>query len=197
MTIYITSDWHFGHKNICGEEGFCKTRRHFKTPEEMNQAIIDAHNSVVTDEDTVYHLGDLSMNMKKKELFHDFLTKLKGQLHLVKGNHDSTAQLKYIQKRNYLLPDGRPKFVIYEVGTRLKKEGKVYYLTHFPLGLGEGRRKLRSICGHIHEEAAQEANVINVGLDSPELPKGHPFGVPLEFSVAVELVEKKWQERSE
>lgn len=109
--------------------------------------------------------------------------------------YDSTAQLKYIQSRNYLLLDGRPKFVIHEVGTRLKQDGKVYYLTHFPLGLGEGRRTLRSICGHIYEEAAQEANAINVGIDSPELPEGHPFGVPLEFSVAVELVEKKWEGR--
>lgn len=193
MTIYITSDLHFGHRNICGEDAFCSTRKHFADTTEMNSYLIEAINSVVTNSDTLYHLGDFSMNMKPAEVL-EIAMKIRGQIHFIKGNHDTNKQLSYLSGRNYLLGDKRPKFIFHEVGTIIKQNQKSYYLTHYPLGLGEHRNRLRSICGHIHEEIAREANVINVGIDSPELPKDHPFGVPITLDVAAELVEAKWLE---
>ena len=58
MKQYVTSDWHFGHNNICGPEGFVSTRKHFANAEEMNETIIANHNAVVTAADRTYHLGD-------------------------------------------------------------------------------------------------------------------------------------------
>lgn len=69
MTKYTTSDLHFGHNNICGKDGFMSTRRHFETTEKMNAYLIETINSVVTNNDTLFHLGDFSMNMKPKEAF--------------------------------------------------------------------------------------------------------------------------------
>lgn len=191
MKQFITSDWHFGHKNICGENGFVETRKHFKSVEEMNQEIIKAINSVVTDDDELYHLGDISL--KKAHAVYDLLMQINGQIHLVKGNHDSSSKhFKYLLSHNSVLPSGKLKFVVYDVGTIKKSNGIQYYLTHYPLELGEHRRTLRSLCGHIHDEKASDANCLNVGIDSPELPKDHPFAVPLELELAFDLVDDKW-----
>lgn len=45
MKRYLTADLHFGHKNICGENGFVSTRKHFDNIEDMNNVIINAHNN--------------------------------------------------------------------------------------------------------------------------------------------------------
>lgn len=190
MKQFVTSDWHFGHKNICGENAFVPTRTQFKTVDDMNQAIIDAVNSVVTDEDELYHLGDISMK-KPADVF-NFLSQIKGQIHLIKGNHDNRKHFNYLLSHNIILGSGKPKFVVYDVGFIKKSNGIQYFFTHYPLGLGEHRKTLRSLCGHIHDEVAREANCLNVGIDSPELPKGHPFAVPLELETAYALVEQKW-----
>lgn len=196
MRQYITSDWHLFHRNIMGESGFVETRKHFDYVEEMNATIIKAINRVVTNDDEVYHLGDISMNAKPHKVF-EVLTQIKGQLHLVKGNHDDSKVLNYLKKHNYLLPNGKDKFVIYEVGTIIKREGIQYYLTHYPLVIGAKRARMRSICGHIHENHAEDPNCLNVGIDSPELPKDHPFGEPLEITVAMALVNTKWVNHNE
>lgn len=196
MAQYITSDWHFGHNNICGKDSFVSTRTHFKNTEEMNEYLIETINSVVTNGDTLYHLGDFAMNLNPTQAF-DIVKRLKGQLVLIKGNHDTTSTLKYFEENNYKLPDGRDKVIIHEVGYTFKQDKKRYYMTHYPLLLGSRRRKMRSFCGHIHEECAPDNNILNVGIDSPELPQGHRFGEPLLLEQAIELVEMKFRNRKE
>ena len=70
-------------------------------------------------------------------------------------------------------------------------------MTHYPLLLGGKRKKLRSFCGHIHDECAPDNNILNVGIDSPELSQGHRFGEPLLLEQAIELVELKFRNRKE
>lgn len=193
MTEYITSDWHFGHRNICGENGFVKARHHFSSVEEMNNAIIKSINEVVKNKDTIYHLGDIAMNLSNEEVY-SILKKINGKIVLVQGNHDSTRLLKFLVNKKDVLPDGRPKFEYHDLGLRKKSGGKVFYLSHYPIGLGDYRRNMRNICGHIHDEVAEGHNVLNVGIDSPELPK-IPFGTPIELITAFELVNKKWEEK--
>lgn len=191
---YITSDSHFYHKNIFGKDGFEESRKDFNTAEEMNNTLIDAFNSVMTSEDTLYHLGDLGLNCKPKTIL-ELLERINGQIVIIKGNHDSSKVLKYLNNHNYSLPNGKPKFVIHEVGTRIKKNGITYYLTHYPLNVGEQRKKIRSICGHLHSIPAPYSNSINIGVDSPEIePYCKGFGVPLTVEQAIELVEDKWND---
>lgn len=187
---YITSDLHLGHNKICGPEGFVPTRTHFKSVDEMDEYLIKAHNSVVNKFDVLYHLGDFSLNVPREKVF-EILNSMNGQIHFVKGNHDGQSILNYLRNNNYEIKKGMDKFVVHEVGLIVKRNKKIYHLTHYPLHVGEKRSQLRSLCGHIHEYSAEQSNALNVGIDSPELPEDQPFGVPLQFDVACQLVENK------
>lgn len=78
--IYFTSDQHYGHPN-----SIVKCDRPFDCIEHMNDRLVDAHNDVVTDADTVFMLGDFSLSLKwVDEVGH----RLKGKKFLVPGNHD-------------------------------------------------------------------------------------------------------------
>lgn len=82
MTIFFTSDTHYGHRNIIE---YCQ--RPFSSTEEMDEAMIERWNGVVQPGDTVYHLGDFSFHTDRK-VIETVLTRLKGQKHLILGNHD-------------------------------------------------------------------------------------------------------------
>lgn len=79
--IFLTSDTHAGHANIMQF-----ARRPFSSVEEMDQALIDNWNAVVSDNDDVYHLGDLALG--SKAFIRQFVSQLKGRIHLIMGNHD-------------------------------------------------------------------------------------------------------------
>ena len=51
--IWLCSDWHF-----CHDRGFVYEPRGFNSIEEMNETIVNKHNSIVLPEDDVYILGD-------------------------------------------------------------------------------------------------------------------------------------------
>lgn len=94
--IYFTSDTHYGHENICrgtskwearSEEDFQQNTRNFKTLEEMNDAIVDGINSVVGENDVLYHLGNWSFGGIKN--IWEFRKRIKCKnIHLILGNHD-------------------------------------------------------------------------------------------------------------
>ena len=82
---YITSDQHFFHKNICGEDGFVSTRKHFKNVEEMNEVLIQRWNEKVKPSDTIFHLGDVLFG--GSELWNRIMPQLNGHKILILGNH--------------------------------------------------------------------------------------------------------------
>lgn len=53
---FFTSDTHFGHANIIN---LCK--RPFRDVNHMNDMLVENWNSVVTDDDTVFYLGDFAL----------------------------------------------------------------------------------------------------------------------------------------
>ena len=60
---WIISDTHFGHAGVCNftESDGVTPLRPWDDPEEMNEALVDNWNSVVNDNDRVYHCGDVVM----------------------------------------------------------------------------------------------------------------------------------------
>jgi calcineurin-like phosphoesterase family protein len=84
MANFYTSDTHFGHEKLLELDP--RRKEAFGTVENMNETLIANWNSVVTWEDVVFILGDVSMH--GKNLHHFF--RLNGTKVLINGNHDST-----------------------------------------------------------------------------------------------------------
>lgn len=84
--IYFTSDLHFGHLNVIKYDN-----RPFSSIEEMDEALIQNWNSVVTNKDIVYLLGDVSFHKPIDTI--NILNRLNGHIHLIKGNHDNKNRL--------------------------------------------------------------------------------------------------------
>lgn len=84
MTKWITSDLHFGHKNIMK---FCpETRGRYSGVDDMDLSMLEEWNSIVTPQDTVYILGDISFRDLKTTM--EIVYCLNGSKHLIIGNHD-------------------------------------------------------------------------------------------------------------
>lgn len=87
MTIWFSSDPHFGHYNLVhvfkDKQG--RPARHFANVGEMDECIIARHNQNVRPEDHWYCLGDVAM---KQQDIDRVLPRLNGHKRLVRGNHD-------------------------------------------------------------------------------------------------------------
>lgn len=84
---FWTSDSHFGHFNVIR---FCN--RPYQTADEMNEDLIAQWNAIVSDEDEVYHLGDVSLTSPNSTL--KVLERLNGRIHLIIGNHEKSVLKK-------------------------------------------------------------------------------------------------------
>ena len=94
MATFFTSDLHLQHANIIK---YCK--RPFKNVDEMDQAILDRRNAVVTDNDDVYLLGDVTLadqykHPKSVARVREILRQSKGITHIIPGNHDRAGTLR-------------------------------------------------------------------------------------------------------
>lgn len=153
--IYLTSDWHFNH-----DKDFIWKSRGFNSVEEMNSAIIQKHNSIVTNNDIVYVLGDCIMGDLDAGL--KILLKMKGRKYLAFGNHDTETRLKAFKDNNI--------FCDIQMGYRIKASKKTCILTHYPTitANGEDTRTI-NLYGHTHQIDNFYENkpyVYHVGIDS-------------------------------
>lgn len=78
--VYFTADTHYYHKAMLN------FRPQFRTVDEMNEALIENHNTLVRPTDTVFHLGDVSFGHAIDTV--SVLGQLNGRLVLIRGNHD-------------------------------------------------------------------------------------------------------------
>ena len=88
MKIFVTSDLHFGHRNILK----LGNGRPFATIEEHDEALIENWNKVVSTGDMVFILGDLSLRCDIA-IVEANLKRLNGQKHVISGNHDKNKLL--------------------------------------------------------------------------------------------------------
>ena len=118
MNFYI-ADMHFGHKNILTYDN-----RPFSTTQEMDRALITNWNDVVTDNDTVYVLGDIFWIAEDAE---NIIKRLKGKKVLIIGNHDKIGV--YVKAN---------RFVEITQYKELEMDNTGVILTHFPLAEWDG-----------------------------------------------------------
>lgn len=166
MAYFITSDLHFGHHNILKYNA--KTRP-FSSIEEMDEALIQHWNSVVSPKDTVYNLGDITFyhNFEKVK---NILNRLNGKHILIFGNHDYIirANLDFLLKNkkadgNFFLESAQEYLAI-------KHNGLPVILFHYPIFEWD-RMHHGSIhlYGHLHDKTTPFDNkmrMLNVGFDN-------------------------------
>lgn len=88
--IYFISDTHFLHAKIIE---FCN--RPFSDVYEMNQKLQDNWNSTVSEDDTIYHLGDFGLGRRRDLQY--ILDRLNGKKHLIIGNHDHQNRVEKLE----------------------------------------------------------------------------------------------------
>lgn len=156
MNYYI-SDLHLFHKNVT-EEGSNFDNRSFKTLEEMHSTIKEKWNARITGADHVYILGDLAW--KENEETISFVSTLRGNKHLVLGNHDRCKDQRYKQLFVEVVDYKEAKDIV---------DGKEYYviMSHFPLAFWNHQHRYRRdgeehrnwsvhLYGHVHNSVEQK-----------------------------------------
>ncbi len=118
MANYFISDLHLGHKNVLAFDA-----RPFADIETHDKVIITNWNNKVGLDDDVYILGDISWYRSQKTL--DIFNNLNGNIHLIKGNHDS----KILKNR-----DLQSRFVeIVDYKEIVLSDDKGIILCHYPI----------------------------------------------------------------
>lgn len=151
--LFFTSDTHFNHSNIIR---YCN--RPFKNVDMMNEAIIANWNSVVGQNDIVFHLGDFCLGGADE--WNRILDRLNGRIYLILGNHD----IKNL-RRGMIDRFERVEMSMYiEVG-KIK-----IYLNHFPYLCFDGgyQHDVWQLFGHVHTRAG------NTGSDAERLRYLYP-----------------------
>ncbi|WP_127849816.1 metallophosphoesterase [Lacticaseibacillus hulanensis] len=181
MNFFI-ADTHFFHRDLLGWNDFAP--RLFASTDAMNQAMIDAWNERVDDNDVVYHLGDIAMNPENvptNAAVLAILAQLSGRIVFIKGNHDYRSLFKYLHAND---PQwhGQDKFSFHDVGVIIKENHQQIFMTHYPLMMGIVHQTL-NLHGHIHHSTVHTATNINVGVDAPErdFVPDLPWGCPLNM----------------
>ena len=163
---WLTSDEHYDHLNVIRFDN-----RPFRDVADMQYGLIERHNSVVSDNDEVWHIGDFSMSEKTVPLI---LPRLKGKHYLVMGNHEKCHPCQKhsdAAKQRYLM------YGFIGVYHELHNWYGGFLLNHLPYAdQEEGNHGLKFmqyrpidkggflICGHVHVSWKTKGRMINVGV---------------------------------
>lgn len=142
--IFLASDHHFGHANIIE---YCE--RPFRSVEHMHEHLIHNWNSVVTNQDDVWVLGDFAFKGDPWDYFH----KLNGKKHLIIGNHDAnkTKRLPWQTKEFY---------------KEISYNSKKFVLCHYPIESWNVKEHGSiHVHGHSHGRSKQVPNRYDIGVD--------------------------------
>ena len=161
MTIWLTSDEHYGHNNIIK---YCD--RKYSNVYEMDRDLILRHNLFVGSEDTTIHLGDFTFDYKR---IPRILQHLNGEHILIIGNHD--RPFKKGEEAEKLYREYGFKDVMFEM-----LMGNVLF-NHFPhKGDSKDQERYQQhrpkntdyviVHGHTHQKNPVIDRQINVGVDA-------------------------------
>lgn len=162
---FLVSDWHFSHVGATVWKFDDGTKqRPFDNIEEMDEAIVERHNSVVRPKDKVYVLGDCAMN--RKALRH--IERLNGDKVLIKGNHDIFPLDDYTK----YFRDIRAYHIMDKI-----------LLAHIPVHPANLARWRGQIHGHLHTDRVLLENCGWAGYGPSEPPEDQRY-----FNVSVEQI---------
>ena len=183
MNYYI-SDMHFFHKNVT-KAGKNFDNRPFETVEEMHRVMKEKWNSRITNGDTVYILGDISMRGTNEELI-AYVARLKGKKVLIKGNHDCVSDLRY---KNLFEEICDYK----EITDYIGQDSYRLVLSHYPILMWNGQhRGAIHLYGHTHntdehtfyQKCLYELNMYNferIQNECPEIARAYNVGCMMPY----------------
>jgi calcineurin-like phosphoesterase family protein len=187
--VFITSDTHYGHKNIC--RGVTAWRlpdgsipesqtRNFETIDEMNDVIINNINSVVGQDDVLIHLGDWSFGgFENIQKFRDRI--LCKEIHLILGNHDHHIENNREGCQEF--------FASVNHYTKLMYKYETLVLMHYPIdswdGLNKGHIHLHGHCHLPQQKVFGKGRRMDVGID------GNMFFMPYELDNVIKIVKMR------
>lgn len=171
MTTFVASDIHFNHLNIlkyCPHRGGPDTD--WDKVSKMNELIISNWNSVVSEKDEVYILGDVAMGQIDKAPA--LISRLNGKKYLIKGNHDKTLTKK-LERAEHSYADILFEWVKDYHEMSYSYQGKKHFIcmSHFPMshwnGMNNGSLMLH---GHCHgTPTGLTGRIKDVGIDTNNL----------------------------
>lgn len=157
MSIFFTSDTHYGHTNIIKYSD-----RPFDNIDEMNEALIKAWNDVVKPSDEVFHLGDVAFMPFGK--CNRIFNRLNGDIHLILGNHDGML----VQNAKVLLEEGKIKSI--QSYREIKIEKSLIVLFHYGQRAWNGSyHGSIHLYGHSHGTLPPYGKSVDVGVDCKEI----------------------------
>jgi len=179
--IWICSDPHYNHKNICRGTTNWRTQdgevpveqtRDFQTIEKMNEAIVNGINWNVGQDDVLICLGDWSFGgFESIKQFRDRI--VCKNVHLVLGNHDSHIERNRENSRSLFSSVSEYlRIVVMEPVKKNESKRHEFVCMHYPIQSWDGMNKgIPHLHGHVHlsnEAKFGKGKKMDVGFD------GHP-----------------------
>lgn len=159
MTTWITSDLHFGHKNILK---FCAyTRAKYDDVDHMTQMMRKEWNDLIEPDDTVYILGDVAFMSGYDAAL--IMNSLNGTKILVQGNHDR----KTLMDVNF-----RMAFKEIHHYLDITYKGTKAIMFHYPIAEWDQMHKGSvHFHGHLHggESGMEKFRCLDVGMDATNM----------------------------
>ena len=150
--IYVTSNLQLGRPSTIK-----KYDRDFSDVDEMTDALINQWNTVVTKDDTVYHLGNFAHDPKTAQ---DAMLRLNGKIFFCLGEHDRAVEM--LDNKNMLRPGCKIiKCIEEDAATNCA-------FSYYPLAAWPGKRKKWfSIIGYPAKQFKSDPKkrIINVSTD--------------------------------
>jgi len=158
---FYISDTHLGHERLLDMQP-----RSFSSIDEHDEHIIKCWNSVVRDDDIVYHLGDFAFALSRtSDRVREIFGRLRGRKHLVIGNHD-------VDKKGSLHPTlaalewaARPEHAL-----RTRDGGRDVYMSHYAARTWPSQHYgAVHFYGHSHGRLPSYGLSRDVGVDMPDV----------------------------
>lgn len=151
MADWFTADTHFFHQQI-----LAFTNRGFDNIETMNATMIKQWNRLVSNQDRVFHLGDVSFGNAEETL--SVLNQLNGKIYLISGNHD-----ELILTHTHLAS----RFVSIKPYQEITIDKRLLVLCHYPIQVWRNKHQGSwHLFGHTHGAVQLNGAALDVGIDN-------------------------------
>ncbi|MCE7064079.1 metallophosphoesterase [Dyadobacter sp. CY326] len=160
--VFLTSDTHFGHKNICAGDTTWgsphnEACRNFTNTDAMNAAIVNGINAMVGEKDLLIHCGDWSFG--GKENIWNFRQRLNCKnVILMQGNHDHNIGKEHVRGGLFT------EFV--QIGF-YQVESLKFVCCHYPIAIWhQSHHNVPLFYGHVHGSFTNPGKSLDVGIDN-------------------------------